>query len=236
MCSAPKLLTDAAPVPVMAANHKLARLRRKKKRLRAKYKKQRVNRGQRRRRSPSPSPSSCSDDSSSSSSSSSSDGASRKRRRSRSRSMSAASLAEANARAICNKEADAYFDEIREGHARYMAATAQARLRKVVRDGDRELDRALSRIEFERCCPICCYAPCRCERGGGGHHRCPEANRDLAVEEARMRAEAGVLEARLQKQRAEDALSDYLASRPKRARVEEIEDAAPEPKRVRASG
>ena len=50
-----------------------------------------------------------------------------------------------------------------------------------------------------------------------------------------MRAEAGVLEARLQKQRAEDALSDYLASRPKRARVEEIEDAAPEPKRVRAS-
>ena len=45
MCSARKLLTDAAPVPVMAANNKLARLRRKKKRLRAKYKKlQRRNR------------------------------------------------------------------------------------------------------------------------------------------------------------------------------------------------
>ena len=70
-----------------------------------------------------------------------------------------------------------------------------------------------------------------------------EANRALAIEEARTRAEAGrveaqarLAEARLQKERAEDALADYLASRPKRARVEEIEDAAaPEPKRVRAS-
>ena len=63
-----------------------------------------------------------------------------------------------------------------------------------------------------------------------------EAKRDLAVEAARISAEAEVLEALLRKQRAADALSDYLASRPKRARVEEIEDAAaPEPKRVRAS-
>ena len=138
MRRARKLLTDAAPAPVMAANDELTRLRAEVEELRAKHDSmQEVIRDlQRRRRSPSPSPSSCSDDSSSSSSS---DGASRKRRRGRkkksrrksrrrrrSRSMSAASLAEANARAICNKEADAYFDEIRTSHARYMAAVALA--------------------------------------------------------------------------------------------------------------
>ncbi len=64
-----------------------------------------------------------------------------------------------------------------------------------------------------------------------------EANRAIAVEEARTRAEAGrveaqarLAEARLQKERAEDALADYRASRRR------IEDAAePEPKRMRAS-
>ena len=60
-----------------------------------------------------------------------------------------------------------------------------------------------------------------------------DANRALAIEEARLRAEAGrveaqarLAEARLQLERAEDALADYRASRPKRARVAEIEDAA----------
>ena len=64
-----------------------------------------------------------------------------------------------------------------------------------------------------------------------------EANRALAIEEARTRAEAGrveaqarLAEARLQKERAEDALADYLASR---GRIEET--AEPEPKRMRAS-
>ena len=225
----------------MAANDELARLRAENEELRDKVDElQEVNRGLQGRRSPSPSPSSSSDDSSLSSSSS--DGVSRKRRRgrkktksrrrrSRSRSMSEASLAEANARAVCNKEADAYFDTIRTSHARYMASVALARQRKVVRQLEREQDRALSRIEFAECCPICHYSPCRCVRGG---HRCPEAHRD--GEAARISAEAEVLEAQLRKQRAADALSDYLASRPKRARVEEIEDAAaPEPKRVRAS-
>jgi hypothetical protein len=228
----------------MAANDELARLRAENEELRDKVDElQEVNRGLQGRRSPSPSPSSSDDDSSLSSSSS--DGASRKRRRGRkktksrrksrrcrrSRSMSAASLAEANARDVCNEEADAYFDTIRTGHARYMAAVALARQRKTVRQLEREQDRALSRIEFAECCPTCHYSPCRCVRG---HHRCPEANRD--EEAARISAEAEVLEAQLRKQRAADALSDYLASRPKRARVEEIEDAAaPEPKRVRAS-
>ena len=189
---------------------------------------------------PDPSPSSPSDDSSSSSSSS--DGTSRKRRlrrktksrrksRRRRRSMSPASRHEAKARAICNKAADDYFDEIRTSHAMQKATKALARERRDDELRDRDLLRSLEGIEY---CHHCRESPCRC--GGRGHHRCPEANRDLAVEEARMRAEAGVLEARLQKQRAEDALSDYLASRPKRARVEEIEDAAaPEPKRVRAA-
>jgi FtsZ-binding cell division protein ZapB len=365
LCSARKLLTDAAPVPVMAANHKLARLRRKKKRLRAKYKKlQRRNRhldkmkarwihdarqeGVARVRAedqldderseyrtyreqthrhmlaisgaartdpapaiaandevtrlraeveelrakhddleeekeelrgavhsldkrnmrlthtarqdrvarlraedqllderceyrayreqthqhelarmgaarPDPSPSSSSEDSSSSSSSSS-DGPSRKhrRRRSRSRSMSPASRHEAKARAICNKAADDYFDEIRTSHAKHKATTALARERRDAELRDAELQRALEGIEY---CHICRASPCRCN-GGRGHHRGPEANRDLAVETARVRAEAEALEAVLQKQRAADALSDYLASRPKRARVAEIEDAA----------
>ena len=174
MRRARKLLTDAAPAPVMAANDELTRLRAEVEELRAKHDSmQEVIRDlQRRRRSPSPSPSSCSDDSSSSSSSSS-DGASRKRRRGRkktksrrksrrrrrSRSMSAASLAEANARAICNKEADAYFDEIRTSHARYMAAVALARQRRDARRDDAELQRALWRIEFED------DYPCRCGRG-----------------------------------------------------------------------
>ena len=64
-----------------------------------------------------------------------------------------------------------------------------------------------------------------------------EANRALAIEEARLRAEAGrveaqarLAEARLQLERAEDALADYRASR---GRIEDI--AEPEPKRMRAS-
>ena len=64
-----------------------------------------------------------------------------------------------------------------------------------------------------------------------------EANRALAIEEARTRAEAGrveaqarLAEARLQLERAEDALADYRASR---GRIEDI--AEPEPKRMRAS-
>ena len=176
LCSARKLLTDAAPAPVMAANDELTRLRAEVEELRAKHDSmQEVIRDlQRRRRSPSPSPSSCSDDSSSSSSSSS-DGASRKRRRgrkkksrrksrrrrSRSRSMSPASQAEARASAICNKEDDAYFDDLRTYHARYMAAVAQARRRKLARDFDREQDRALARIEFDDYRDY----PCRCGRG-----------------------------------------------------------------------
>ena len=163
----------------MAANDELTRLRAEVEELRAKHDSmQEVIRDlQRRRRSPSPSPLSCSDDSSSSSSSSSSsDGASRKRRRgrektksrrksrrrrSRSRSMSPASLAEARARATCNREDDAYFDDLRTYHARYMAAVAQARRRKLARDFDREQDRALARIEFDD------YRDylCRCGRG-----------------------------------------------------------------------
>ena len=64
------------------------------------------------------------------------------------------------------------------------------------------------------------------------------ARADVAAVQARTyEAQARVAEARLQKERAEDALADYRASRPKRARVEQIEDAAaPVPKRVRASG
>ena len=177
MRRARKLLTDAAPAPVMAANDELTRLRAEVEELRAKHDSmQEVIRDlQRRRRSPSPSPLSCSDDSSSSSSSSS-DGASRKRRRgrkktksrrksrrrrSRSRSMSPASLAEARARATCNKEEDAYLDDLRTYHARYMAAVAQARRRKLARDFDREQDRALARIEFGDYRDY----PCRCGRG-----------------------------------------------------------------------
>ena len=64
-----------------------------------------------------------------------------------------------------------------------------------------------------------------------------DANRALAIEEARLRAEAGrveaqarLAEARLQKERAEDALADYRANR---GRIEET--AEPEPKRMRAS-
>ena len=171
-----------------------------------------------------PFPSSSSDDSSSSSSS---NGPSRKRRR---RSMSPASRHEAKARAICNKATDDYFDEIRTSHAKHKATTALARERRDDELRDRELQRALEGIEY---CHHCRASPCRCN--GRSHHRCPEANRDLAVEAARMRAEADLAEARLQKERAEDALADYRASRPKRARVEGIEDAAaPEPKRVRA--
>ena len=174
LCSARKLLTDAAPAPVMAANDELTRLRAENEELRDKVDDlEGVIRGlQRRRRSPSPSPSSCSDDSSSSSFS---DGASRKRRRSRkkksrrksrrrrsrSRSMSPASLAEARARATCNKEEDAYLDDLRTYHARYMAAVAQARRRKLARDFDREQDRALARIEFGDYRDY----PCRCGRG-----------------------------------------------------------------------
>ena len=167
-----KLLTDAAPAPVMAANDELTRLRAEVEELRAKHDSmQEVIRDlQRRRRSPSPSPSSCSDDSSSSSSS---DGASRKRRRGRkkksrrksrrrrSRSMSPASLAEARARATWNKEEDAYLEDMRTYHARYMAAVAQARRRKLARDFDREQDRALARIEFDDYRDY----PCHCGRG-----------------------------------------------------------------------
>jgi len=160
----------------MAANDELTRLRAEVEELRAKHDSmQEVIRDlQRRRRSPSPSPSSCSDDSSSSSSSS--DGASGKRRRgrkktksrrksrrcrSRSRSMSPASLAEARARATWNKEEDAYLEDMRTYHARYMAAVAQARRRKLARDFDREQDRALARIEFDDYRDY----PCRCGRG-----------------------------------------------------------------------
>ena len=60
----------------------------------------------------------------------------------------------------------------REGRivmARYQTATSQARRRKAGRQLDRERDRALSRLEFEECCPICNFHPCRCVRGG---HRC----------------------------------------------------------------
>ena len=64
-----------------------------------------------------------------------------------------------------------------------------------------------------------------------------DANRALAIEEARLRAEAGrveaqarLAEARLQLERAEDALADYRANR---GRIEET--AEPEPKRMRAS-
>ena len=228
-------LTGAArpdPSPAIAANDELTRLRAEVEELRDKL--------QRRHRSPSPSPSSSSDDSPSSSSSSS-DGASRKRRlrkkaksrrksRRRRRSMSPASRHEAKARAICNKAADDYFDEIRTSHAKHKATTALARERRDADLRDRELQRALEGLEY---CHHCRSSPCRCGRGGG-HHRGPEANRD--GEAARISAEAEVLEARLRKERVEDALADYLASRPKRARVEEIEDAtAPEPKRVRAS-
>ena len=170
-----KLLTDAAPAPVMAANDELTRLRAENEELRDKVDElQEVNRGLQGRRSPSPSPSSSDDDSSLSSSSS--DGASRKRRRgrkktksrrksrrrrSRSRSMSPASQAEARARATCNREDDAYFEDIRTYHARYMAAVAQARRRKLARDFDREQDRALARIEFDDYRDY----PCRCGRG-----------------------------------------------------------------------
>jgi len=173
LCSARKLLTDAAPAPVMAANDELTRLRAENEELRDKVDElQDVIRDLQRRRSPSPS----SSDDDSSSSSSDDDGASRKRRRgrkktksrrksrrrrSRSRSMSPASLAEARARATCNKEEDAYLDDLRTYHARYMAAVAQARRRKLARDFDREQDRALARIEFDD------YRDylCRCGRG-----------------------------------------------------------------------
>ena len=75
--------------------------------------------------------------------------------------MSPASLAEARARATCNKEEDAYLDDLRTYHARYMAAVAQARRRKLARDFDREQDRALARIEFDDYRDY----PCRCGRG-----------------------------------------------------------------------
>ena len=168
-----KLLTNAAPVPIMAANDELTRLRAENEELRDKVDDlEGVIRGLRRRRSPSPS----SSDDDSSSSSDDDDGASRKRRRgrkktksrrksrrrrSRSRSMSPASLAEARARATCNKEDDAYFEDLRTYHARYMAAVAQARRRKLARDFDREQDRALARIEFDDYRDY----PCRCGRG-----------------------------------------------------------------------
>ena len=166
-------LKSAAPVRIMAANDELTRLRAEVEELRDKVDDlEGVIRDLQRRRSPSPSPSSCSDDSSSSSFS---DGASRKRRRgrkkksrrksrrrrSRSRSMSPASQAEARARATCNREDDAYFDDLRTYHARYMAAVAQARRRKLARDFDREQDRALARIEFDDYRDY----PCRCGRG-----------------------------------------------------------------------
>ena len=233
ICSARKLLTDAAPAHIMAANNKLARLRRKKKRLRAKYKKLKgVNRHLDKANArwihtarqanvarlraetqldeerseyrayreqthqhelarmgaarPEPSPSSSSDDSSSSSSSddsspssSSSDGTSRKRRlrkkansrrksRRRRRSMSPASRHEAKARAICNKVADDYFDEIRTSHAKHKATTALARERRDAELRDRELQRSIEGLEY---CHHCRSSPCRCGRGGGGH-RC----------------------------------------------------------------
>ena len=71
------------------------------------------------------------------------------------------SRAEARARATCNREDDAYFDDLRTYHARYMAAVAQARRRKLARDFDREQDRALARIEFDDYRDY----PCRCGRG-----------------------------------------------------------------------
>ena len=206
----------------MAANDELTRLRAENEELRDKVDDlEGVIRDLQRRRSPSPSPSSSDDDSSSSSSSS--DGASRKRRRRRrrrSRSKSAASLAEAQEkrarrRDVIETERD---DRIRQ--AKYMTAVSRARRRRDAMRGDRELQRALEGIE----------------NGGRGHHRCPEANRDPPGEATRINADAETLEALLKKQRAADALSDYLASRPKRALVEELEDAAaPEPKRVRVS-
>ena len=99
---------------------------------------------------PSPSPSSFSNDTPSSSSSSSSDGASRKRRlrkkaksrrksRRRRQAHVPASRHEAKARAICNKAADDYFDEIRTSHAKHKATTALARARRDVELRDREL-------------------------------------------------------------------------------------------------
>ena len=132
-----------------------------------KSKKKRKRRG--RRRSPSPSPSSSSD-SSSSLSSSSSDGAPRKRRRRRSRSMSDASLAEALEKRASRHEMIATDREGRIAQARLMKATSQASRRKAARDFDREQDRALARLEFEECCPVCCHHLCRCGRGGGGGH------------------------------------------------------------------
>ena len=201
MRRARKLLTDAAPAPVMAANDELTRLRAEVEELRAKHDSmQEVIRDlqRRRRRSPSPSPSSSSDDDDD---------------------MSAASLAEAQEkrarrRDVIETERD---DRIRQ--AKYMTAVSRARRRRDARLRDAELQRALKGIE----------------NGGRGHNRCPEANRDPPGEATRINADAETLEALLRKQRAADALSDYLASRPKRARVEELEDAAPEPKRVRAS-
>ena len=137
----------------------------------------------RRRRSPSPS---SSDDSSSSSSSS--DGASRKkrrrrrkktksrrhksrrrRRRSRSRSMSTASEEEEMERRARRRDGIRLDREERIRQARVMKASARALRRKKEREGDREEDRILSRYEFETCCPICHYAPCRCVQRG---HRC----------------------------------------------------------------
>ena len=222
LCSARKLLTDAAPAPAMAANDELTRMGAEIEELRDKVDElQDVIRDlQRRRRSPSPSPPS-SDDDSSSLSSSSSDGASRKRRRRRrSRSMSAASLAEAQEKRARRRDMIEMESDDRIRQAKYMTAVSRARRRRDAGLRDAELQRALEGIEY---CHICRASPCRCGRGGG-HHRCPEANRD--GEAARISAEAEVLEAQLRKQRAADALSDYLASRPKRARVAEIEDAA----------
>ena len=59
--------------------------------------------------------------------------------------------------------------EERIRQARVMKASARALRRKKEREGDREEDRILSRYEFETCCPICHYAPCRCVQRG---HRC----------------------------------------------------------------
>jgi len=154
-------------------------------------------------------------------------------RRRRSRSMSPASLAEALEKRARRRDVIASDRDDRIRQAKYMTAVSRARRRRDAGLRDAELQRALAGIEY---CHVCRASPCHCN-GGRGHHCGPEANRDLAVETARVRAEAEALEAVLQKQRAADALSDYLASRPKRARVEEIEDAAaPEPKRVRVSG
>ena len=70
--------------------------------------------------------------------------------------------------------------EGRIAQARLMTATSQARRRKVGRDFDREQDRALARLEFEECCPVCCHHLCRC--GGRGPKRARVAEIEDAAE------------------------------------------------------